>query len=319
MSRLHWLRAMPRAIALALLTAACAEQPVTPEAGGDPPVDPRGPASLTIYLTDEPGDVKVAMVTISEVYLQGGNGRTVLRDTPFTVDLVPLATTSTVLLEDVPVEVGTYHDLRFVVTGAYITVEQPNGSTTLYASSPDYAELPHETPIDGELRLPSFATSGLKVKLPIGGLTIPDLGEVTLTADFDVAQSFGHAAGRSGAWVMHPVIEATGVSVGTTLTVTLAVGSGVTLPAGATLGDFQASLALASAPEDPLATVDLSDGDGAGTYEAAFGAVAPGEYLVNVVAPGAVTTVTYDPTVPYAFSAVAGPGTTVAFTITAVN
>ena len=317
MSAMHVIRVMPRAIALVLLTAACAEQPV--DTGGDPSADPRGPARLTIHLTDDPGDVLAAVVTISQVYLQGSEGRTVLRDTPFTEDLVTLATTSTVLLEDVPVEAGTYHDLRFVVTGAYIIVEQEGGSVRLYASSPDYAELPADPPIDGVLRLPSFATSGLKVKLPLGGLTVPTSGTVTLTADFDVAQSFGHAAGQSGAWVMHPVIEATGVSVGTMLTVTLGLGSSVTPPGGVTLGDFQATLALASAPEDELATVGLSDGDGDGTYAAAFGAVAPGDYLVDFVAPGAVTTVTYAPAVPFAFSAVAGPGTTLAFTVTAVN
>lgn len=317
MSAMHVIRAMPRVIALVLLTAACAEQPV--DTGGDPSADPHGPATMTIHLTDDPGVVLAAVVTISEVYLQGGNGRTVLRDSPFTVNLVELATTSTVLLEDVPVEAGTYHDLRFVIPGAYVTVEQQDGSTMLYASSPDYAELPEEPPIAGSLRLPSFGTSGLKVKLPIGGLTIPTSGTVSLTADFDVAQSFGHVAGQSGAWVMHPVIEATGVSVGTTLTVTLGLGSSVTLPAGGTLGEFQATLALASAPEDELATVGLSDGDGDGTYAAAFGAVAPGDYLVDFVAPGAVTTVTFAPAVPFAFSAVAGPGTTLAFTVTAAN
>lgn len=318
MSAMHLIRAMPRAIALVLLGAACAEQPVTPDAA-DPIAGAGGPARLTIYLTDDPGDIQTAMVTISEVYLQGRNGRTVLRDTPFPVNLVELATTSTILLEDVAVDAGTYNDLRFVITGGYLAVEQPGGGTQIYASSPDYAELPEDTPIDGELRLPSFATSGLKVKLPVGGLVVPTSGTVTLTADFDVAQSFGHVAGQSGAWVMHPVVEATGVSLGTTLAVAVGLGTGVTLPAGVTLGDFQATLALASAPGDVLATVDLSDVDGDGIYTAGFGAVAPGEYLVDFVVPGTVTAATFDPPVPYTFNAEAGPGVTLTFTVTAAS
>jgi len=221
------MRVLPHGLlALVLLSAACA----------DPPLAPRGSGTLTIQLTDAPGDIQAAVVTIAQVYLQGSGGRTILRDLPFTVDLVPLATTSTVLLEDVQVAAGTYHDLRFVVTGAYLAVEEADGSTRLYASAPDYNALPPGVTVDGELRLPSFATSGLKVKLPDGGLPVPASGVVTLVVDFDVAQSFGHAAGESGAWVMHPVIQATSVTVAGVTFTSVTAGSfhtcGLT-PAGA--------------------------------------------------------------------------------------
>jgi hypothetical protein len=296
-------------VPLGLLSLAC-DQPAGP-AG---PID-RGPATLTIQLTDAPGDIQAAVVTIAEVYLQGSGGRTVLRSTPYTVDLVPLATTSTVLLEDVPVPEGNYEQLRFVITGAYVGVEDAAGGTQLFATSPDYEGLPAGVAVDGTLQLPSYSTSGLKVILPNGGLQVPSTGTVSLLVDFDVSQSFGHPAGRSGMWVMHPVIKATNVTGGTTLTATLALGSGATLPAGVTLADFSATLAPASAPGTVLASLGFSDPDGDGTFTAAFGFVLPGDYAVDIVKPGGVTGVTIDPAVPYAYTAVVGPGTTLAFTV----
>ena len=299
-------------IAIALLGAGCAEQAVEPGSRLN------GPATVTIRLQDAAGDIRAAVVTISEVYLQGTGGRTVLRNTPCTVDLVSLATTSTVLLENVQVDAGSYGELRFVVTGAYIAVEQAGGGTRIFASTPDYSGLPPGAVVDGTLQMPSFGTSGLKVQLPDGMLTVPASGVVSLVVDFDVAQSFGHQAGNSGKWVMHPVITATNVTQGTTLTVTLVLGAGVTLPAGVTLGDFAATLAAASAPDQGLASVAFSS-DAGGSYKAALGFVAPGSYLVNLVVPGTVGGVTVSPSVPYAYTAVAGPGTTLALTVTAVT
>jgi hypothetical protein len=55
--------------------------------------------------------------------------------------------------------------------------------------------------------MPSFGTSGLKVKLP-GDLLVVDDDDHVILVDFDAAQSFGQVAGNSGQWVMHPVITA---------------------------------------------------------------------------------------------------------------
>ena len=303
---------IPSLVALAALSAGCAERAVEPGS------HPSEPATLTIRLVDAPGDVQAAVVTIAEVYLQGTGGRTVLRSTPYTVDLVPLATTSTVLLEDVSVAAGTYSELRFVITGAYVAVEQADGSTRIFATAPDYAGLPAGTVANGDLQLPSFATSGLKVQLSDGGLAVPASGAVSLVVDFDVAQSFGHQAGNSGKWVMHPVITATGATLGTMLTVTLALGSGVALPAGVSLGDFRATLAAGSTPDQVLASTAFSS-DAGGTYRAALGFVAPGAYLVDLDVPGTVGGVTVSPSVPVAYIAAAGPATTLALTLTGVT
>jgi hypothetical protein len=45
------------------------------------------------------------------------------------------------------------------------------------------------------------------VKLAGDEVTVPQ-GEAVMVLDFDVAQTFGHVAGASGRWVMHPTIHA---------------------------------------------------------------------------------------------------------------
>ena len=283
-------------------------------AGCGDPAGPRGPAYLTIRLHDAPGDVQAAVVTIDQIYLQGSGGRTVLRDTPVTVDLTTLTNTSTLLVDNVTVPSGSFGQLRFVISGGYLQVEGPTGGSQIFASSPDYAGLPTGATVDGALQMPSFSTSGLKVNLP-AGLTLPSGSALSLMVDFDVSQSFGHLAGGSGMWVMHPVVNATGVTMGTTLAATLVLGSGVTLPAGVTLGDFQATLAASSAPGTVLETVSFTDPDADGTFGASFGFVAPGDYLVDIVQPSGLSGFTVDPAVPFSFTAVVGPGTTLAFTL----
>jgi hypothetical protein len=61
--------------------------------------------------------------------------------------------------------------------------------------------------------MPSLGQSGLKINLPGGKLDIGE-GETIVMLDFDAAESFGHQAGNSGKWVMHPVVKATNVTFG---------------------------------------------------------------------------------------------------------
>jgi hypothetical protein len=173
-----------------------------------------GSSSLTVMLTDAPGDVKAAVVTISEVYLQGGDAdddalddddeRVVLTSEASTVDLLTLAATTTTLVADADVPSRRYGQLRFVITGGYLEVENDDGSTSIFASAADYAGLPEGAVVAGALQMPSFAQTGLKVQLPADALDLDD-EEAVILVDFDVAQSFGHEAG-SEAWVMHPVV-----------------------------------------------------------------------------------------------------------------
>ena len=136
-------------------------------AGCSDSTSPAKRVNLSVLLTDAPGDVHSAVVTISSVYLQGGpGGRTVLVDSLFTTDLLTLANTTADLVKDVSVPAGSYGELRIVIDGGYIEVEGEGGSTSIYASSPGYEGLPDGVTPDGTLVMPSLAQSGLKVKFP---------------------------------------------------------------------------------------------------------------------------------------------------------
>src|SRR5437588_4670574 len=93
--------------------------------------------------------------------------------------------------------------------------------------------------------MPSLAQSGLKVDLPADALVVKAESKVLLV-DFDVQQSFGHDAGNSGSWVMHPVIKGADLTLSGNVNVTAKLGASLTLPSlsgtQVTLGDFSAVL-----------------------------------------------------------------------------
>lgn len=164
---------------------------------------------LTLLLTDAPGDVVSAVVTIDRIYLQGSDssetGRIILREEDVTTDLLTLVGTTQELIAGVDVPVGTYGQLRFVVSGAFVEIENADGSTSIYASSPDYAGLPAGATVAGELVMPSLAQTGIKVNLPNDAIVIVEDGSVNLVVDFDVLQSFKSATANR--WMMTPVLQ----------------------------------------------------------------------------------------------------------------
>ncbi|MDQ8147739.1 MAG: DUF4382 domain-containing protein [Gemmatimonadota bacterium] len=181
---------------------------------GDTPLAPQRGA-LTLLLTDAPGDIRKAVVTIEKIYLQPDSNydatadRVILMDDPITVDLLTLADTTQAIVDSLSIPAANYAQLRFVISGAYIAVEGADtASRLIYATSTTYAGLPSGTTPDGQLITPSWGSSGLKVQLPGNALTIVDDSTTTLLIDFDVSQSFGKAAGQSGNWIMSPIIQA---------------------------------------------------------------------------------------------------------------
>lgn len=276
-----------------------------------------GTGRLSLHLKDAPGDVKHAVVTISEIYLQG-SGRVVLMDQPVTVDLLSLANSTAELVKDAVVPSGSYAQLRFVVTGGYIEVENAEGGTSIYASSPTYEGLPEGAQVDGQLQMPSLAQSGLKVKLPGGSVKVAGDQQILLV-DFNVARSFGKLAGSSGMWVMEPVLEATDFLTTGGLTVTLQQDSAVTMPtvdsAALTLGDFKAVLSTADGPAGELA---FTDDDQDGTFTARFHFLAPGSYAVDLVAPDSVTFTT-TPSRPVTVTVASSNAASVEFKLTDVK
>lgn len=281
--------------ALALAIAACDDD--------DDLINPPGNTAVTILLTDAPGDILAAVVTIDQVFVQGGgNDRVDLLTAPVTLDLVELANTTDELVSGAQAANGTYDDLNFIISGAYIEVDNGDGTSTIFASSEDYAGLPEGAVVGGQLQMPSLGTSGLKVDF--GDAIELDGGSVQYLVDFDVSQSFGQEAGGSGNWVMNPVIKGGNSSDAGTVNLTLTLGAGVTLPEGVTLADFSADLGGES-----IAFADAGDG----AFTASFPFLLPGTYELTLVGPEGLT-VTTDPVLP--LQVTVGAAATVAQTIT---
>jgi hypothetical protein len=297
-----FLRRLPGLVAVAALGFAACES----DSAG-----PTGNTRVLVHLTDAPGDVLEAVITIDEINLQGGdNGRVTLTGTPQTVDLVQLNNT-TVIVADEEVAAGTYDDLRFVISGGYVKIETATGSE-IFASSPDYAGLPAGAVVTGDLQMPSFGSSGLKVQFD-GPVEIAGT-ETALVVDFDVAQSFGHAAGQSNKWVMHPVVKGATLAEAGSVNATLVLGTGVTLP---NIGSDAVTLANFKAKLDGE-EVAFTDANTDGTFEAVFQNVIPGSYSLTIVGPTGMT-VTVTPAIPQTVNVDAGAQATVAFTVTAAT
>jgi hypothetical protein len=281
---------------------------------------PGGTTPLTVNMTDAAGDIKAAVVTISEIYLvgSGDQAHVTLTSTPVTTNLLDLANSTKTLVNAHDVTDGTYSELRFVITGGYVEVENDDGSTSIYASSSDYAGLPAGAAVAGQLQMPSLGQSGLKVDLPADALTLDGTAE-TLLLDFDVSQSFGHAAGNSGTWVMHPVIKGATFTEAAKAHATLALGTGVTLPdvAGSaiTLADFSAVLTSSAGGTE---TQPLADTDADGTFDATFDFLLPGDYTVTFTGPAGLTFTT-DPAGPIAVTAASGTTADAGATVTAAT
>lgn len=272
-------------------------------------------ARMTIRLHDAPGDLAEAWVRIDQIYFQGeggDGGRVVLMDTPTEwIDLTELSGGNfATLVEGVPVPAGSYNQLRFVVCEAYVVTEDGDVFATRDA------DLPSGVTADGTLQVPSGCQSGFKVNLPNGGIDLENESMI-LNVDFDVSQSFGHQAGRSGMWVMHPVMTATEVGFTGRISGTVALGSGVTLPAcGGAATDLTHFVPLAVAGLDSIsATVSA-----AGQYAIN---VTPGTYSMTFVPDVTFTngdSLTFAATAtPPSVSVASGGATTSNYSITAAT
>lgn len=243
-----------------------------------------GDARVSIRLTDAPGDLAEAWVKIDRIYLKGdadsiNGGRIDLLTTETDwVDLLTLSGGRTAeLVNGTTVPAGRYQELRFVVCEAYIVTNDGD----VYAS--DDATLPSGVTADGELHMPSACSSGFKVKFPADSSVNLASESTIMTVDFDVSQSFGHQAGNSGRWVMHPVLHATSVGFAGGIAGTVSVAQGVTLP---TCG----GAAVAVTAFVPQATA------GSTVYTSAVGT--DGRYRITV--PAGTFTMGYAPALSFA-------------------
>lgn len=240
-------------LALTLFAAGCDDP-----SGGDQ-------ARVSLRLTDAPGDLASATVEIREIYFQGAaddegaDGRVTLFEGSRTFDLLDLQNGVTEELADVLIPAGSYSQLRLIVGEATITTLEG----TSYSTS------------NGTLQCPSCAQTGLKVNLPGGSVSLENDAHILLI-DFDVAQSFGRAAGQSGRWVMHPVLAATTLETSGVIAGTVSLGEGVTFP---TCGGAQTDLThfVPTAVAGEMSISGFTAADGA----LRFPFVAPGTYTMG--------------------------------------
>jgi hypothetical protein len=215
---------------------------------------------VRVLLTDAPGDLAVAEVTISEIYMQGAEGRVTLFNGPETFNLLDLQNGVTAQLAEVLIPRGQYSQARMVVQSASITTE--DGRT--YSTQA------------GTLHCPSCMQSGLKVNMPGGSVRLEEESEV-LVFDFDVSQSFGREAGRSGRWVMHPVIHASEFTTASVIRGQVSLAEGVTLPESCGTQTITRAHFVPTATAGEIKVSGLTAADGAFR----FSFVAPGSYTLG--------------------------------------
>lgn len=266
------------------------------------------PGTLTLLITDAPGDFTQAVVTIERIELVGNGEPLVLRDDPFTTDLLTLSNDVATLVENVVIPAGTYSEIRFIIPGACIGVEQSDGTELVYAST-GFQEC---GTVAGSLQLPSFAQTGIKVNLPGGSIEVGGDAQILLL-DFDVSESFGQQAGQSGMWVMTPVIRASDISLTGNIVVRLTVADTVDLTEVGSLADFQVHL-TGEAVAQPFEVVD-------GVFTFTYLFLMPNEtYTVTVeLQDGVSFDFTLNPTSPQDVVLGSGEEASIAFEVTSAS
>ena len=236
---------------------------------GDSTAPPGGAATLTVLLTDAPGNVDQVWVQVQEAYLQGGpSGRVTvlpLDDTRDMVELTSLAGTSTPLAEDVPLDPQTVSQFRIVIGEAAIVTTEGE----IYSKDGGLPPGATAADVDGTLVCPSCSQSGLKINLPGGALAFDD-GTNEVVVDFDAGQSLAHEAGNSGRWVMRPVINGMDTDETGSIQAALELPPGIVVPEcppgqPRSLSDLRitaVSETLRNADGDPILVSGKSDSGG---------------------------------------------------------
>ncbi|MDX1638124.1 MAG: DUF4382 domain-containing protein [Balneolaceae bacterium] len=170
-----------------------------------------GKGKINVHLTDAPGEYEEVNIDVQSLRIHytpassdtaSGEGKWIdLPVEPFTTDLLELNNGIDTLLASAELDPGTYRELRMVLGGNNNVV------------------------VDGQsynLKVPSGQASGYKIKF---STELEPEEELDITIDFDAARSV-HQAGKSGKFILKPVVKAfvengddtqTGTIVGTVL------------------------------------------------------------------------------------------------------
>jgi hypothetical protein len=153
--------------------------------------------TLSLGLTDAPGDYLNVFITIEEVWVDNGpetEENWVLLDLPNlpqTFDLMALQNGVIAPLGAVELEAGHYNQMRLLLSEPstnYLVIEGEEGE-----------------PVEVDLKTPSSykEQSGYKI---VKGFDIEVAGSTELTLDFNVEKSIVQA-GKSGKWILKPTVK----------------------------------------------------------------------------------------------------------------
>ncbi len=203
-----------------------------------------GLSRLTVQLTDAPGDLAEAWVRVKKVQLIGGDSASADSTVAATdttksaqlaldsgwINLLALQGGKTQSVASSQVPARHYAQVRLFVCDMYIKTTDGQIIATPGTTLPTGVTATAGT----QLRLASECQSGFKVVLRGGSLALDSAGASTLTIDFDAKRSFAHEAGKSGSWVVTPVLFGAKSAGGSTATGSIAgnvaLASGITLP-----------------------------------------------------------------------------------------
>lgn len=254
-------------IGLGLASSDCGELPTE-----------AGTARLTILLTDAQAGLEEAWVEITGIYLQGRSGESdeqvwlygggATASSVGMIDLLTLTDATVTMADELTVPAGVFGQLRIIVGDAVVKTAEGKVYATEGAAHPD------GLPIDGPLFCPSCSQTGFKVLMPGGALKLENEAKILLV-DFDVAQSFGHAAG-SHAWVMHPVLLGSDFLASGTISGTVSAAAADLAGCGVDMTTF-----IPIASDGDLQLSGEVNGDG--SYAISF--VPPGTYTLGYADP----------------------------------
>ena len=233
---------------------------------------------LTVQITDAPADLAEANVKVQKIVLirsqaGEGSGSDRVELTPRSTDWIDLLKLDNGKVQDLvteTVEPGSYGQVRLIVCDMYIKTKSGQIVATSGTTLPTGVTATTGT----ELRLTSQCQSGFKVNFAEGSVAVA-AGTNTLIIDFDVARSFAHEAGRSGKWIVTPVLHGVKREQGGTITGTVAL-QGITLPLSCGAESLTQTTLLTRV--HPTAT--------AGTIVRSARAGADGSYRISNVAAG---------------------------------
>ena len=247
---------------------------------------PKTSSVLTVQLTDAPGDLAQAWVKIEKIVLSKAAGEPdTLADSMSVVTIVPasddwvnlLALTGgvadSVATDTIPA--GSFRRVQVYVCDMYIVTKSGDVIATPGAELPDSVQ----ASTSDRLKLTSQCHSGFKVNLAGDSLGLTGGAAQTLVLDFDAGRSFVHQAGKSGQWIVTPVLQGALQAQASAITGAVAVDTAVPLPV--LCGGDSLNLAKLLAKFVPTAT--RADTVRTGTTTAS------GTYRISNVLPGTWT------------------------------